>query len=592
MKILAKHRYFIFYAALFVAAFAYLQICCSWHFFFIEQNQLFQNDWGYICERFMQPGGVALVLSEWLVQFFFYPYAGAAIVALVLSGIGALSGIIFCKLLSAKYALGFSLFPPIALLLVQLDFNYLLWGTMSFLFMSASFCAVVWLLRDVNVRMAAHALSLIIIFLVAGQTFVLYALAAVAYELFQSGRSRYLSGLLVLLALSVGFFSVYCGFSGEWRLTFLPDGYYHAGLRPKAVIYYSWLALVLGLVFGGLLSRRREVGRRRMQVETALVFLLSAVFFIGGIRVCKDERSDRVKELDYYCRTEQWGEILRCNVGRLNNYLFMNYVNLALVQKGCLGDSVFAYDQHGAQGLVSAWDKTFAVSMLHSDIYFAMNLISAAQEMAFEANVSALGGGNPRIMKRLVQTNLIFGAYAVAEKYISVLERTVGYRMWAQSHRRFLYSDAAVEADSLLGVKRRALGLRDALAFTEGFDAELLSAAVETDAGRVSLECAGVWYLLQKDVVRFRGFVERYYGHPGQARLPVAFQEAVILLEEKEPGYWARFNVSDAVVGRFVEFKRHVVAANRSGNVNALPGLLQSAFGGSYWYYFLLKNVP
>ena len=70
----------------------------------------------------------------------------------------------------------------------------------------------------------------------------------------------------------------------------------------------------------------------------------------------------------------------------------------------------------GVEGLIVPWNKQEHVSCLLSDVYFTMGAIASSQEMAFEAFVSAMGDGNPRMLKRLVQTNLIFGDYPVAEK--------------------------------------------------------------------------------------------------------------------------------------------------------------------------------
>ena len=46
-----------------------------------EQNQLFLFTWNYLGERLMLPGGPADWLSEFLVQFFYYRWAGALIMA-------------------------------------------------------------------------------------------------------------------------------------------------------------------------------------------------------------------------------------------------------------------------------------------------------------------------------------------------------------------------------------------------------------------------------------------------------------------------------------------------------------------------------
>ena len=278
----------------------------------------------------------------------------------------------------------------------------------------------------------------------------------------------------------------------------------------------------------------------------------------------------------------------RCG-GTLSNYLYIAYVNLALLQKGELGDRMFACDQRGPQGLLPDWNKTVAVSVLLSDIYFAMNETALAQEQAFEANVGAIGEGNPRVLKRLVQTNLIYGAYPVAEKYISILENTFCYRRWAKAQRRFLYQDAEVENDPLLGNKRRSLMPRTFLSLRDGLEAELQGIAEANPSDRSAITSAGALYLLKKNLEGFRALMEKYYSTPVLPVVPVAFQEAIIILSEKDPDYWRRFGVYEAVAGRFAQYRRQTLEGNRSGNAGALPSLMRRSWGDTYWYYFMFK---
>ena len=73
-----------FWLVIFAALFVFLQDYSKYHFYFIEQLQLFQFTWEYISAKLIMPGGFALALSEFLVQFFIVPYAGAAITAALL----------------------------------------------------------------------------------------------------------------------------------------------------------------------------------------------------------------------------------------------------------------------------------------------------------------------------------------------------------------------------------------------------------------------------------------------------------------------------------------------------------------------------
>ena len=67
---------------------AFLQHYYAFHFFYIEQSQLFLCTTDYLFERLAQPGGFTLWLAEALVQFFVHPFVGAIATSALLTGIG------------------------------------------------------------------------------------------------------------------------------------------------------------------------------------------------------------------------------------------------------------------------------------------------------------------------------------------------------------------------------------------------------------------------------------------------------------------------------------------------------------------------
>ena len=103
--------------------------------------------------------------------------------------------------------------------------------------------------------------------------------------------------------------------------------------------------------------------------------------------------------MDYYSRTEQWDKTIQACQGNLTNYLYVCHLNMALANRGELADKMFHYNQMGVEGLIVPWNKQEHVSCLLSDVYFTMGAIASSQEMAFEAYVSAMGDGNPRMLK-------------------------------------------------------------------------------------------------------------------------------------------------------------------------------------------------
>lgn len=76
-----------------IAIFAFFQFKYPYHFYYQEQEQLFLMDWEYMKGylSFSQWGGFARLVGDFFMQFYYYMYAGAAILTLMLLVIGDLA---------------------------------------------------------------------------------------------------------------------------------------------------------------------------------------------------------------------------------------------------------------------------------------------------------------------------------------------------------------------------------------------------------------------------------------------------------------------------------------------------------------------
>lgn len=126
-----KLKVVAFWLVVFTALFVFLQTYSKYHFYFIEQTQLFQFSGEYISDKLLIPGGFTLVLSEFLVQFFILPYAGAAITAglLLIAGLGV-RGIVR-RIVPDTNLFLFYLIPVVLIMFIHFDFNYLVFGTVA-----------------------------------------------------------------------------------------------------------------------------------------------------------------------------------------------------------------------------------------------------------------------------------------------------------------------------------------------------------------------------------------------------------------------------------------------------------------------------
>ena len=582
-----KYKLVAFWLIVFGALFAFLQMCFEYHFYYIEQSQLFLFSEAYIRNKLLLPGGFSMLVAEFLVQFFIRPYVGALVTAALLTGVGVCTAGIVKRIAPISGLFILYVLPMLALLFMHFDFNYRVQGTVCYLMMMALLCGYMRIRNDLF-RLVAGCVLVPVLFWLAGSIAVLFAGMVCLFEGLRKTPKWYISLIGVAEVLLLGVGTVYFSLMGEYRWVFGPDLYYHYTLHPKEIIYYSWICLPLVFLVAFFIRNKNSLSGKKWRAGISCIAQLAMIAAVlwWGMPKYSDAKTLKLKKLDYFARTEQWDKTIEECKGKLTNFLYMCHLNMALANKGELSDKMFNFDQRGPQGLLVQWNKSENISCMLSDIYFTMGATASSQEMAFEGYVSAMEDGNPRMLKRLVQTNLIYGTYPVAEKYISILEKTYAYRDWAQSQRKYLYNDEVVESDPILGTRRRMLPDRNSLAMIKGLAGDLALFLEKGPANSAALQYLGAMYLLAKDLEGFKALVEKYYGTEFLPVLPVHFQEAVIVMSEKEPDYWKRFNVSETIVARFTDYKKQVLA-NR--NNSAIAGLLNRSYGNTYWFYFMFK---
>lgn len=582
-----KYKLVAFWLIVFGVLFAFLQMCFEYHFYYIEQSQLFLFSEAYIRNKLLLPGGFSMLVAEFLVQFFIRPYVGALVTAALLTGVGVCTAGIVKRIAPVSGLFILYVLPMLALLFMHFDFNYRVQGTVCYLMMMALLCGYMRIRNDLF-RLVAGCVLVPVLFWLAGSIAVLFAGMVCLFEGLRKTPKWYISLIGVAEVLLLGVGTVYFSLMGEYRWVFGPDLYYHYTLHPKEIIYYSWICLPLVFLVAFFIRNKNSLSGKKWRAGISCIAQLAMIAAVlwWGMPKYSDAKTLKLKKLDYFARTEQWDKTIEECKGKLTNFLYMCHLNMALANKGELSDKMFNFDQRGPQGLLVQWNKSENISCMLSDIYFTMGATASSQEMAFEGYVSAMEDGNLRMLKRLVQTNLIYGTYPVAEKYISILEKTYAYRDWAQSQRKYLYNDEVVESDPILGTRRRMLPDRNSLAMIKGLAGDLALFLEKGPANSAALQYLGAMYLLAKDLEGFKALVEKYYGTEFLPVLPVHFQEAVIVMSEKEPDYWKRFNVSETIVARFTDYKKQVLA-NR--NNSAIAGLLNRSYGNTYWFYFMFK---
>lgn len=550
---------------------------------------MFLFDSQYAVTTLKQAGGVALYISEFLSQFYIVIGAGPILTALVLTGIAFFSFLILKKISSRDDLPLIALLPWVSLFIMHLDYDYQEQGTIAYLFL----LAFLWLYVNLKhkIRFLFGICLIPVLYWIGGPVIHLFALSVLLIEILTNrNKEKYISFIFPITAIAVAIIGTYCGFSRNLKFAFLPDAYYDPMLHTGR-IYFSWYALPVMLLSGIYLSRwKKPVSSKKRYIWTGIQWGIMGVIVYQGIMHYGQLDTIDHLEQDYYVRNEKWDKVITSFNRTVLSKRRMCCLNMALAHKGQLSERLLDYPQQGIETLMLRWDQSVFTAELHSDLYYCMGIISASQKFAFEAFVSSHPSGNPRMLKRLVETNLITGAYPVAEKYIRILESTWHYKDWASAHRRFLYRDDEVEKEDRFGWRRHCWKTEASAGkiYTDPVRSltHIVSNCPENKAGSDYLIS---FLLLNKDMEKFLNLQEQLYKTPAWQNMTECQQEAIVICSPNDPHFWLKHGVSIKVRNRALQFMQKVQDISRSGQNPAAA--LASEYGNTYWYYYMFNQI-
>lgn len=585
--------------SLFIAIFAYCQFFLSFNYPFVEQFTFFRFSGEYALSTLREPGGVASYVASFLSQFYLYPAIGPFISAMLAVLITALMDLNLNRISSRYYIPFLSALPALACIWLEADFNYYLSGTVSLVFALAISWAYLTSKRFCPFYMRMLLLMVCswpLYYALGPNALLMVGLCTIA-ELNKSDKRSLLSLITIPVAIAcpVVLYSLEIGNDLSFQL--LPKGYYLTKLSAGPKCYYPWIAVLLNVIlakclsFFPLLAENERTPRFDRIIRSvwlvAMQFIAIVAMMHWGVQQYNSAKNYEAKVFDYYVRTGQWMELLTDKHLRANqNFMHTCYQNLALSSLNLMGDKMFACPQMGFPGLFIKWNNTVNSSTLLSDVYWQAGDVALAQEMAFEGMIASRDAVNPRLLMRLVQTNLVAGNYPVAEKYINLLADTYSYSAKANEYRTLLYNDEAVLADAELGPRKKGMqgkGLTSAELVAA--DLELI---IESNPSFVpAMHYFGALCLVVKDIPTFAKFIEKYHTSPALAKMPVHFQEAIILAYEKEADRWTELGVTSPVRQRYEQYRKTFIMHRGSP---MLERKMAAGFHDTYWYQFMFKK--
>ena len=540
-----------------------------------EQFQLFLLGSDYLCTCLSVPGGLARWLGEFLTQFYNNPAYGATVLALLFMLLQRLSWQTLKHAGHLFYPLSF-LSPVVLLWYAMGDENVLLAYAVALL-VALACCWAVSRVRVAAAFVVALAGMPLLYWLIGPMSMLTAAYMAVVLPLrAQTRRVALLSAGLtavVMVALSL----VVSAHQLPYQLDHLMMGLcYYRVVTMLPVMLMAIPAVAVVLAAAGSIRPMKSTALKEGAM-TAVVVLLAVFLVPQGY----DAKKAELMDYDFLVRTGQWQAIINKAERQMPDLpMSVSATNLALAMENQLGDRAFHFYQRGTQGLLPPFERNFATTMLTGEIYYNMGMVNTAQRMAFEAMEAIPNNAkSTRALKRLAETNLINGQYAVARKYLLLLQKTLFYGKWATQTMTLLGDEAKINAHPVYG-RMRQLRLADNFLFSEQEGDKMCGQLfLHNTQNAVAMQYLLLWPLLQRDIPSFMQYVQVVQQRTSYN--PRHVQEAICYAFGQQQQRPPQELVDNMVQQQFLQFAK---AFNQGGRQNTAQ--LQP-FRNTVWYYLV-----
>lgn len=226
-------------------------------------------------------------------------------------------------------------------------------------------------------------------------------------------------------------------------LSFTPMLFLWIVLGDVNVMHSLIIAVIIALLF--IDSLIRTIKNKTYRVIGAVVAMVAFVWLAGSshyripsmildLSNIYNPKTIELLNYDLLVRGNRWEQVIqKAEKQQPDLPQSVCATNLALGMTNQMGRRAGAFFQNGPEGLFPSFSKDYFSTLTTAEVYFQLGLINTAQRYYFEAMEAAPNYKKScRCIRRLAETNLINGQYAVARKYLHILEKTLFYKKWAQ----------------------------------------------------------------------------------------------------------------------------------------------------------------
>lgn len=532
--------------------------------YFMESSHLFLFDRDYVGWYLSEVGGTTGLAVSFLVQFFYYPMVGAAIVGALVAGIYALlawssatkeRGDQFALAsLIAVWLLSYHSFPTFMDILVVVVVNLLLLKVMT--------------IKLKRVGYAMAFLAVVAAFLITGLPFYM---SVVLFSVYMATSREAITHKAIYIA-SIGLLA--------YALPHLAPYIYPQSLdsifeyeNELPVEAYQTFTIVCSIY---LLFVRYMVVIKRKKIALIISAVVVASSLGWGASIASSSNGVTAKTvllLRQMAEKGEWNNLLKAAQEVKKSNRFVTYfLNCALYKTGKFNQYLFAIPQnYGIEGLYFPWSEDEKVAPIGRYAYENAGIINEACRWVFEQSAAYEESGYN--LTQLVDYYREMGKYRVANRFAKIVNRSLFYHREITDEKELPY--AQTKSDSIH---------QDLVVSTNSFELNLRQALMIDESNRGASDYLMALLLMQGRVVDFGALIyipKAIYGES----IPEIYNEAMALYARTSPEQFAEsgYTIPPATMARLTQFEADIQKSR--GNVAQLSG-----YRGSYWYYYLYMN--
>lgn len=507
---------------------------------FQEENQLFLFSWSYLGERLSLSGGLADWAGEFLVQFFYVPALGSAVLGLLavvmqrmVRAVLRTAGTVSTFMGSASLDV-LSLLPVAVLIWVSGDENVLLSYTLALQLSLAAFL----LLR--RLPWPSGFIVVPVLWWLAGPLAIVY----VALRIICGSRKEW----LLVAWLVVVTICAYSFLLTEYPLEEVVFGisYYRIPFvlfMPKALLAVPVVVIAMYV----LAVNPRVAGKAAAHVRALLLCSTALVLLVAVSAVAKGFPQDKYEMLrqDALVRQGRWSEIIaRAERQQPHTAFSSNAVNLALAMTGQLADRQFTFWQSGEDALIMPSVHDNLSDLPAAEAFWQLGMVNSARRYMYDIQESILNGRRSgRCMKRIAECLVADRQYALARKYLDVLGQTLFYSGWARQTEAMLGNEALIMQNADYRRVRRFRYRENFLFSYDQIDKMLGLLFAENTDNKLALSYFMGDLLLKGKAAEFMGYMGWVQRYGGYAAMPAGYADAIGCFQSRgqRPGAYSEY---------------------------------------------------